>query len=203
MELQNRIQLTRIGNMLRYFARTTDLFGVTKANKLLYYSDCEHMIAYGRVITQDTYEKLPQGPVPSRTYGHLNAVLELCCSESGEIPDDTGTFDEFMLQFISIEKETLGNGMIRHTIHAKGEFEPKWFSKSECTILEKVARKYKHTSARELSEQTHREEPYKQAPACGEIDLLLYAKDRVTPEQLQEIRYIADTEKAMRANYHA
>ena len=57
-------------NAVLFFAEK-DKIGITKLNKLLYYSDFEHYRLYGRPIIGDEYVKMGQGPVPERAYEHL------------------------------------------------------------------------------------------------------------------------------------
>ena len=77
MNLKNEVLLNKTANILIYMALNTEYCGLTKANKLLYYVDCYHLLEYGKKVTNEIYKKLPQGPVPEDTYIRLNAIVEL------------------------------------------------------------------------------------------------------------------------------
>jgi uncharacterized phage-associated protein len=47
-----------------------------KIFKILYFADRDHLVAYGRVITGDTYIKMGKGPVPSKLYNIMKALRE-------------------------------------------------------------------------------------------------------------------------------
>ena len=201
MDFKKTIQLNKIANILIYMAENTEDCGVTKANKLLYYVDCFHLLECGRIVTNDEYKKLPQGPVPEETYTRLTALVEL----SQGIDINIGfkqNYKEFLQDYIEIKIEELPEPYnCRYKLIAKKNFDPQWFSKSEIRIIKKVANKYKKMSARKMSEITHDELPYKKALSSGSIDLKYYVKKKVTKEQFEEIKYIENLEKAMLLNY--
>jgi len=68
-------------------------------------------------------------------------------------------------------------------------------------VLEELAKKYRHASSKQLSNTTHEEPPYQAAYASGPVDLKLYVKDKVTPEQFREIEQIEEEERAMEMTY--
>jgi uncharacterized phage-associated protein len=170
-----KIDIKRIANALVYFAEHTENLGVTKANKLLYYLDCEHLLRYGRAVLKDKYVKNPFGPVPSETYNRLVDIRELNCAKN---PFRTG-FDEgheLMFEYVSVIPEQI-DGYMLDRIVPKKDFERIWFSESEVEIMEELSAKYYNTTAIELVQQTHRESPYNKADMFDFIDIKLYLKD--------------------------
>lgn len=199
MEFKNKteeIELRRIANILVFFANKTENFGVTKANKLLYYLDCFHLLEYGRTVIKDKYIKYPLGPVPIKTSQKLDiikAISEVPENERLEFNPDL----ELMLEYITIKKEKLGSKRSLLKIVAKKDFEPKWFSESEREIMKKLAKKYCNTTAIELVRQTHKESPYKKANKYEYIDLKLFLEYHNRPQK--EIDHAAYTEKLIDA----
>jgi len=190
------IELKRIANILVFFAKTTENFGVTKANKLLYYLDCHHLLKYGRTVIKDKYIKNCLGPVPIETYRKLNVIREL----SSLTENDKQEFNidhELLFEYIEIISEDIGSNRPLEKIVAKKDFEKTWFSESEREIMAELAIKYHRTSAKELSLKTHNESPYKEAKMDELIDLKLFLKDHNRPQN--EIDYAAYTEKLIEA----
>lgn len=60
--------------------------GATKLNKLLFFSECSHIRAYGDPITGSHYQKLPEGPAPL----HLIPIRDgLCSAGHAEMREDS------------------------------------------------------------------------------------------------------------------
>lgn len=203
MDLKKQIRLSKIGNILIYFAKKTEICGVGKVNKLLYYLDCYHLEKHGRRVIQDTYKKLPEGPVPTDTYNRIKSIIELRYGTEDSPPIKNDKFHEHLMEFIDVKIEVLDakNCVHRHRIVPKKRFDSKLFSKSELEVLEEVASEYKPFTAKRLSEKTHTEPPYKAASANEEVDLKLYAKEKVSRKRFQEIEYIENLSEAMEFNY--
>ena len=110
---------------------------ITKANKLLYYIDCYHLLEYGITVTNETYRKLPQGPVPEETYMRLNAAVELI--HNFRTDREAGSeYKEPLQDYIDIEMEELPEPYdFRYRLTAKKEFDEKLFEGSELKIIKK------------------------------------------------------------------
>ena len=201
MNFKQKLELTKIANILIYLADNTDNLGVTKANKLLYYLDCYHLQKYGRSVTKDVYKKLPQGPVPSDTYDRLKSIMELRDITEEFYSSIDSDFKEFFLDFIDIQIEQLSDSHRRFRIIAKKKFDNKYLSKSEMQILEEVAIQFKTATATELSNKTHKELPYINAEENSVVDLKLFVKDKVSAAEYSEIEYIEKVTDAMAINY--
>lgn len=203
MDLKKQIELSKIGNALIYFAKKTDICGVTKANKLLYYLDCYHLEKHGRRVIQDTYKKLPEGPVPSDTYNRIKSIIELRYGTEDSPPINNDKFHEHLMEFIDVKIEVLDarKCVFRYRIVPKKRFDSKLFSKSELKVLEEVASEYKLFTANRLSAKAHTEPPYMAASANEEVDLKLYAKNKVSKKKFKEIEYIENLSKSLQLNY--
>ena len=66
------MNIKKLVTVLDYLALKLGSIDKLKAVKLLYYIDKNHFIEYGRFVTNDTYLKLPYGPVPTRILDILN-----------------------------------------------------------------------------------------------------------------------------------
>ena len=195
------IELRRTANILIYFANSTEFFGKTKANKLLYYLDCFHLLRYGRTVLRDKYKKCKLGPVPIETYNRLAVVQELSCMSEND-RKEFGSDHELMFEYIEIITEKINPDITLERIVPKKDFEPIWFSESEREIMEELAKEFYSTTAAELVRKTHKESPYKEAKMDDFIDLKLFLKDHNMPQN--EITHIAHIEKiidAMSTNY--
>ena len=103
MNLKKKIELNKLANIIIYLSKNTNYFGITKANKLLYYIDCIHMKKYGRKITKETYKKLPKGPIPSEFYDRIKSIIELSGIDCEEIYTSAlKNFNEYLSNFISV-----------------------------------------------------------------------------------------------------
>lgn len=201
MKKINEIEQRRIANILIYFANFTENLGVTKANKLLYYLDCNHLLKYGRTVIKDKYVKNPFGPVPIETYNKLTILRELSCfPEKDRLEFNSG--HELLAEYISVKTEQLSSECNLDRIIPMKEFEPKWFSKSELSVMEELAKEHCYTTASELVRKTHNESPYNEADENDNIDLKLFLKDNNVPQN--EIDRISRNEsiiKAIAAHY--
>jgi len=205
MNIKKQMELARRGHILIYFSTHTINCGFTKANKLLYYLDCYHLLKYGRKVTHDVYCPLPEGPVPSDTYRRLNAIKEMISPDEGLSTDTTKNFKEYLSNFVGIKVKQISDNCSLQKIIPKIEFDPKWFSKSELDILSEVASEFKYATATQLSEKTHRELPYIVAKDedSEEINLTLFLKYKELPEErIKEVVEIENEIKSMELNYN-
>ena len=202
MNRRVEIELRRIANILVYFANKTENLGVTKANKLLYYLDCHHLLRYGRAVIKDKYKKFPLGPVPSETYEKLNIIKEF-----NLFPEKyRNKFDfshEILFEYLTVIREEIGANYFIDRIIVKKDFESQWFSKSEVEIMDELIEKYRYTTATDLIDQTHNESPYKEAENDGFIDLKLFLRDNNMPQKdIDHIAYIEKEIESIALNYH-
>jgi uncharacterized phage-associated protein len=145
-------------NATIFFASRVKCLGITKLNKLLYFSDFEHYRLYGRPILGDKYTRMERGPVPSLSYAIFNSNFN----------DQT---DDSLKDFIGIKNVIWGYPMKK--IIAKKDFDPTVFSKSEIEIMTKVANDYAYCTASDLSKKSHSEKPWLETPELETIDYKL------------------------------
>jgi uncharacterized phage-associated protein len=61
-------------NAVLYISNRLNRKDFHKIFKILYFSDREHLLEYGRAITGDVYIAMPDGPVPSNVYDIFKSV---------------------------------------------------------------------------------------------------------------------------------
>ena len=157
--------LDKFKNAILFFAKCVDGLGITKLNKLLYYSDFEHFRLYGVQILGDQYVKMGKGPVPSLSYATFNANFST--NEDSTLKDT-----------IDVQKETwiesiLGRERVMKRIIPKHEPDLSVFSKSEIAVMQEIATKWKSATASAMSFQSHLESPWKDTEELGVIDYKL------------------------------
>ena len=189
------MKLKKIANILVYFASKTENFGLTKANKLLYYLDCYHLLRYGRTVTRDKYRKRQFGAVPENIYNILSMILESNCLSEAEIKE-SNLDNNIIFEYINVIPEKFEPEFSNLTIGKiipKKDFEPIWLSDSEIEIMKELAEKYYSTTAREIVRINHRELPFNATKDYEYIDLKLFLKDNNMPQN--DIDHIAHIEK--------
>jgi len=194
MSFKDKIRLNKIVNILIYFANHIDNFGLTKANKLLYYTDCLHLQKYLRPVIDDVYRKDDEGPVPQEVYLRLKSLDPLCNEEDFER-------DGYFGNFLQIEPEAIHTYTL-HKIKAIKEFDSRWLSDSEIEIIKLIAEKHKTTTAKELSLKTPEEAPWREAKMYGEINLSLYVKGEIEPAKYEYIKNSEALKKDIVLNYN-
>jgi putative zinc finger/helix-turn-helix YgiT family protein len=129
------LSLTKVREMIAYFAETPDLF-VTKLAKLMFYADFLHYKEHSTSITGLAYAHLPQGPVPEH-YERIRAdVLES--------------------SIVEIE-ERCGEDWAGEVLSARRKPKLDAFSKNELAVLESVRDQLGSKTSKSLSEMSHAE----------------------------------------------
>jgi len=129
----------RIKNMIKFFAKDIDDMGITKTNKLFFYSDALSYQKFGKAISGLQYVKDTHGAVP-KGYTHLTEIkgLDVLVEPNRDNTQPTFTF----------------------TKNPGYDFEASLFSKGELEVLELVKNKFLNTSATKTSAIMHEEEAY-------------------------------------------
>jgi uncharacterized phage-associated protein len=139
-------------NAVAYFASKRKHLTKMVICKLVFFSDKEHLLRYGRPITGDTYYKLPHGPVPTRGLDILRGTSGLRNRTLAE-------------QYIAVK------GL---EVTAKREPDTDVFSKSDLRIMQDVLEKYGDYSASYLRKLSHREPSWIKADDKGPMDFALF-----------------------------
>lgn len=134
-------------NAILFFAENVPALGVTKLNKLLYFSDFDHFEKYGDAVTDDTYENKELGPVPQ----HIDAILTEMQGEK-----QVAIVPEQVIDFI------------RYHLIAEAKHDTNVFKPSEIEVLCEVAEKWGRHTAKEIVIASHGEAPWL-ATRNGEI----------------------------------
>jgi len=152
-------------NAIAYFIQQCPGVGRTKACKLLYFADKEHLLRYGRPITGDRYYRLPYGPIPTKGLNMLRGM-------------STPANAALLNRWLSLEGEN---------IRAKRRPDLTVFSKSDLRVLEEICTNYGGYSATYLSKLSHKEAPWKKTNPSEPIDFALFFEGRPETEELRKI----------------
>ena len=118
----------KILNSIIFFASKSQSGTINrlKLMKLLWLADRIHLNKFGRLILRDNYNALPHGPVPSKT--------------------------------MDVSKQTVENAFDVKDYHivVKGDFDSKYFSKSDIDVMEQVWEKYGKMNQYELRDFSHK-----------------------------------------------
>ena len=139
--------LLKTMNIILYFAQEcySGLFP-TKANKMLWYADMLHYRFYSCSISGSRYLHHQHGPVPEE-FQLLYPLMEK---------------ERFIeLEYREIDAE---QGIVGQVIHARRDWDKMLFSESEIKIMKFVAKRFGFHSSRQISEESHEEEAYKETP---------------------------------------
>jgi hypothetical protein len=117
-----------------------ELFGATKLNKILYYSDFEAFARLEQSITGVTYQKLPKGPAPKR----LRPAQEALESDG----------------YLTVTKRLLRSGYEQTRFKAHRAADLSLFSREEIALVDSVVDRLGSMSAGEVSDASH-EMPWK------------------------------------------
>lgn len=155
-----KIDFDKVGIISSYFAENTNKLYITKLFKLFYYLD---FIAYktrGASVSHDVYFKLPYGPVPSAIKNEIDVLYK-----------DNMLGREFKSQlapYIELQKDANGNGNL--VVSKTKDYNLRKLSNSELKLMKSIAETFKATGANMLSNQTHRELPWRATSDNSVID---------------------------------
>ncbi len=163
-----RYDLEKFINLTLFFAKKVKKLGITKLNKLLYYSDFEHYRLYGRPIIGDVYMRMENGPVPKMSYSIFKKFKENIDSPKSNALNNA--------VFLRPEVISSFDDKKRDIIVAKHKPDLSFFSKSELEIMKNIAFIWKDATAKMASEQSHLEKPWKETKKLEDIDYKLALK---------------------------
>jgi uncharacterized phage-associated protein len=156
------IDIIKLKTIVSYLADNVEQLYVTKLMKLLYYIDFISLAERGSSITNDTYYKLPYGPVPSFTKNEIDNL-------------DSSLEKEIKSQFADIVKLETPKDNFGKLIKNKKKYDPKILSAYEKNLIDAVVSKLGGKTAVALSAKTHKEKPYRLTSFNSIIDQSLAA----------------------------
>jgi uncharacterized phage-associated protein len=161
---------TKTVEVLAYVAKQWS--GITPffISKVLFFADRDHLCAYGRPVTGDTYIAMPAGPVPSRVYDIVKDNLDL-------FGDPKAIVDAVRIDH---NEKTA-------RIYSRRDPNLDMLSETDTAVLDQSIRFCRDRSISDLSRITHQEAAWTEAPINGVMDLEL-----LVPEDMrEEIREVA------------
>jgi len=177
-----------INATLFFVKKKVKKLGITKLNKLLYYSDFEHYRLYGRPILGDNYKRMEHGPVPKRSYNIFNENFK------NNTDDSLKNAIYLRLEEFSYDKET-------KVIVAKRKPDLSFFSKSEIDVMENVAFIWKDVMAETATYQSHLEKPWKETPKFQDIDYKLALNDSPDSVSREYLEYQEKEDLLLRESF--
>ena len=135
--------------------------GLTKKQicKLLYFADKEHLLRFGRTITGDRYNALPQGHVPSAGLDVMNGRVK----HVGKGPVE------------ALRRYGKLNGW---TFEVTNNPDMKVFSRSDREVLDQTLRELGHLTAKQLEDLSHNEPSYKKTAPNKRVAFELFFERR-------------------------
>ncbi len=169
----------KVVSALGYLASNVPELTKLKACKMLFFADKEHLLKYGRFITQDIYHKLDLGPVPSFTLNLINMPSEILTEEDQLHLNKYITFSDDKFRVITCRKNP----------------DLEQLSDSEIEVLDQVIDKYGRFNAGELIEETHKEHFWNRTPMYQEIDFTNLIGTDLDPAAVEALREIHKEDK--------
>lgn len=167
MPIQFDLKPQKLASAIAYLAVRRP--GLTKKQicKLLYFADKEHLLRYGRTITGDRYNALPQGHVPSAGLDVMNGRVR----HVGAGPVE------------ALRRYGKLNGWIFEVSHHP---DMKVFSRSDREILDRIIQELGHLSAKQLEGLSHKEPSYKKTAANARVAFELFFEGHPEAEPVRE-----------------
>jgi len=165
------MNVRKVITILNYLAYNIPYMTKLKIVKLLYFADKEHIIRYGRYLTNDRYVKMKNGPAPTRILNFINSPHDYLYTKSER---------SYLDNFISFKDSNY------RTITSKNEPDFKMLSGSEIEVLDYILEHYGSKTAGELVELSHKEKSWINAKEVGYLkteDII----SGVNPEKKQHL----------------
>jgi len=155
-----------------------------KIFKILYFSDREHLINYGRAITGDVYIKMEYGPVPSNLYDIFKSV------RGDSYFKDNGQFSQYF--------SVVGRDIIKPN---KNE-DLTELSKSDIKHIDDAIRIYGEMSMKEITDKSHDYAWINTLPNCemdlrniiieagGDDEYIQFVKENYCANTIEEYEYV-------------
>jgi len=146
--------------ILYFLQRVNNRFlGRTKLMKLLYYADYEWLEKSGASITGDAYVAKPFGPMPKHAIETLQRL------------EKRGAIRIEMIKVLDYDQE-------RYL--PLEEPDASLFSREELEHLETIARRFEHWTAKQMTNLSHEDWPWKSTRLGEEISFLRFREEKPT-----------------------
>lgn len=143
----------------------------TELNKLLFFADAVHLIRKGQQVSGCGYHKKQYGPVPE----NVDAVRGILLSK-GYLEESEREFAEYYRYDYSVPKGKVSLKKVRAD-----------FSDHEQAAIDEVTEKLARFNATELSEISHRYEPWKSALPQQKLDMSKVIRDKDLQDWLRGV----------------
>ncbi len=129
--------------VILYFANKirNETLGKTKLMKLLYYLDFDFFELHGKSVTNDSYVRMPLGPVPENAEAILNEMIKEGSVKVQKCKMPQGLNDKELI--IPCKAKTLEH-----------------LTKEEIEMIEEIADKWEKFSGRDMKNASHGEAPW-------------------------------------------
>lgn len=158
-----KVDFEKVGIIASYFADHTKKLYVTKLLKLFYYLDFISYKTRGAPVTNDVYFKLPYGPVPSAIKNEIDILSQDNVLGTG--------FKRQLSSYIKLQRDEKDSGNL--VININRDYNLRKLANSELELLKSITETFKETTAKALSNQTHREKPWLSTSDNSVIDYRL------------------------------
>lgn len=145
------INIEKVRAISSFYASNTDNLYVTKLMKLFYYTDFISFAERGCSITNDTYFKLPYGPVPSFIKSEIDNLTDSMVVEG---------YSSQLQGSVKLVRKTSSNITGFMVVNESEKSDLGCLSEYEKKLLDRIVKAFKTKTAKQLTDQTHREKPY-------------------------------------------
>ena len=145
------MDIKKVTTVLNILATKLGPINKLRVVKLLYFIDKIHLIDFGRLVTGDTYYRLPLGPAPTE-------ILDIINNPKDRLFEDD---QNYLFKYLEIKSGP------KRTIHSIRKPDLSELSKSEIAVINRVVEEYGSYSLTKLLDRIHAEPAFKLAnPSC-------------------------------------
>jgi uncharacterized phage-associated protein len=173
------VSLPKLKAAVLFFAENTNphYLGKVKLMKLLYFLDFQHVRQHGLPVIGDEYFKLEMGPIPTVSKNLVDTLLT--------DPENSGLADTIAIKtYDGLAKQEIV------PVRTFGEADRDLFTPTEFETLERVARRFKDTSTRDMIELSHSEAPFYKTEYLDKIPYELAGYDEDSKFTVEELKFL-------------
>lgn len=157
------VNIDKINDILSYFIENVPNLTLTKIMKLFYYVDFVSFAEKETSVTNDTYYKLPYGPIPSFIKNEINTIIF-------NNTQDVEKAESQLSKTFTVEQKMIGRykGFIIKKTTTKSTL--KNLSEYETDLIKRIVNRYGRYTAGQLTTASHKEQPYRLTSKNSIID---------------------------------